>query len=304
MTLLVADVGGTNTRVALDGGGRPTALRHFDNDDFDSLPDVLRAYRAAQADLKIDACVIAIAGPVEGERGQLTNRNWHVDLDQIKMALGCDSAKLLNDLAALGHALAQLPSDACMPIQTDTSKAHRNGQSLVVGIGTGFNLCPVIALPGHSAQCLAVEAGHTSLPRPVTDHLPFASEFATAEDLFSGRGFARLHALHNPSATLSGRQIVEAHRAGTDPTATSVLTQYVDLLGRFCAELTLQYMPLEGIYFAGSVARGILSADMHAVLRRNHGNGGRLGNLLARIPISLILDDAAALYGCIAAAER
>ena len=44
--------------------------------------------------------------------------------------------------------------------------AHRprNGQALVVGAGTGFNVCGVRHLPGGMISCQEAEEGHTSLP--------------------------------------------------------------------------------------------------------------------------------------------
>lgn len=302
MTLLIADVGGTNTRVALAEDGVPTALRYFSNDDFADLLNVLQSYLGDHADTRIDACCIAMAGPVQGRSGRLTNRDWQVDADRIGVMLGGAETRLLNDLTALGFALEQLAPEACASIRTAALAPQTNRQSLVVGIGTGFNLCPVIASDDGAPQCLVVEAGHTSLPRSVADAFAHADAFATTEDLFSGAGLAALHALEHHGARMGGADIVGAHRSGTDARASHTVTLMVDLLGRLSAELALLYMPLDGIYFAGSVARGLLSPDQFPTLLRHHAFKGKLGDQPERIPMSLILDDAAALRGCIAAA--
>ncbi len=303
MTLLIADVGGTNSRVALAPHGTPTAVRRFANNDHDGIEAVLRDY-ISQTDTPITACAIAIAGPVEGTAGRLTNRDWRIDANAVARILRCDQVTLLNDLTALGLALARLPAAACAPVHRPATDISHNRQSLVIGIGTGFNLCPVITAPDRTPACFVVEAGHTSLPCSVAKALPQPDAFTTTESLFSGAGLAALHRLQHPGSRLNGEQIVKAHRSGTDSQASETLMLFTDLLSRLCTELALQYMPLAGIFFAGGVARGVLSADMHDVLLRDHASHRKLGGQLSRIPMSIILDDAAALYGCIAAAER
>lgn len=303
MTLLIADVGGTNTRVALAPHGTPIALRRFANNDYEGIEAVLRDYIGG-TNTPISACAIAIAGPVDGTAGRLTNRDWHIDAKAVGQILRCNRVTLLNDLTALGFALARLPAAACAPVHEPATDISHNRQSLVIGIGTGFNLCPVITAPARPPACFVVEAGHTSLPCSVAKALPEPDAFPTTEDLFSGAGLAALHRLQHPGSRMNGEQIVKAHRSGTDALASETLLLFTGLLSRLCTELALQYMPLAGIFFAGGVARGVLSADMHPVLIRDHASHRKLGSQLSRIPMSIIEDDAAALYGCIAAAER
>ena len=78
---LVADVGGTNTRIALAEG--PKVLREtiskFENVRYESLQAVLREYLADHPDCTCSKAAVAIAGPVRDGRGGLTNLNWHID---------------------------------------------------------------------------------------------------------------------------------------------------------------------------------------------------------------------------------
>ena len=75
-------------------------------------------------------------------------------------------------------------------------------------------------------------------------------------------------------------------------------------LGRLTQAMILQYMPRDGVAFAGSASRGVLTSaalsdfmeeltrDAHDILDPTH------------IPISLITDDAAALEGCLQYLEQ
>ena len=63
MTTLVADVGGTNTRIALaqDGTIDRTAIQRYANRDFDSLHAVIQRYCDASSAGQITAACVAIA---------------------------------------------------------------------------------------------------------------------------------------------------------------------------------------------------------------------------------------------------
>ena len=63
---LVADLGGTNTRVALADGGvlRQGSIRRFANAGHASLSDILRAYLAQTATTECSGVCVAVAGPV------------------------------------------------------------------------------------------------------------------------------------------------------------------------------------------------------------------------------------------------
>ncbi len=301
-TILLADVGGTNTRVAVAGPRGPENAQRFDNGDFASFYDVLDRYVTGTDIGPVDACSVAMAGPVRGGQGRLTNRGWEISVTGIRQHLDCSAAELLNDLTALGFSLGTLPADSIAPVGK-SAPADGNGQSLVIGIGTGFNLCPVRRSAGGSVGCLEVEMGHAALPTPLhhalLQHLgKDAAHFPTLEHLFSGSGLAHFHALRS-GGTRSAREVVEASAAG-DVDATRTLDDYTRLLGQLCSELAFQYMPLDGVYFAGSVARGILQPAFFDNLQGPPGTG-KIGDTLAVFPKWVILDDAAALRGCLAA---
>ncbi|NOX41200.1 MAG: glucokinase, partial [Alphaproteobacteria bacterium] len=189
--------------------------------------------------------------------------------------------------------------------QTDT---YRNGQSLIVGIGTGFNVCPVKVELGRRPSCLAAELGHAGLPLSLIalleERFPGeARSFRTVEDCFSGNGLSTIFSLLGGSPALSGAEIVAQHIAGNDPAATGTLELFAALLGGLCKEMALQYLPLNGIYFAGSVARGLFQSGLSPVFLNAFANHRQFQEQLSNTPVALILDDAAALLGCVNACK-
>jgi glucokinase len=74
---------------------------------------------------------------------------------------------------------------------------------------------------------------------------------------------------------------------------------FTDLVGLLCRELALRFMPLEGLFLAGSVGRSI--ADRMDRFEASFLADPFMGHIPANTPIYLIRDDMAALQGCLAA---
>lgn len=307
MTFLLSDVGGTNARLALARDGRldPGSITRFRGEDHASFDAVVTAYLAQQGHPAIDAVCVAVAGPVWGHEARLTNRDWDFSESRLCALAGAPRARLINDLIALGYAT---PSLAPGFLNRGPAEALSNGQRLVVNAGTGFNVCAVKVLPGGGIACLEAEEGHTRLPVPVAAGLaqalgaraaqPEAARIDSVEELFAGRGLARLHGL------LSGRPVPRAEdvtgaAAQGDAGAEATLALYARLMGLLCRELALRFMPMDGMFLTGSVARTcaerfeIFQAALHSDLL--------MARIAQGVPVGVIRDDMAALHGCLAA---
>lgn len=301
--ILVADIGGTNCRLALGQGGAllPGTLARLKVADFPGIAPALDQYLAAQGAPALTAACLAVAGPVLDGRVRLTNGGWTMAEATLSARLGC-SVLLLNDLAALGHALPHLPPGASQPLHLPEGP-HPNGQALVLGLGTGANCAAVIRRPGQPPAILSAEAGHLSLPHALAVQLsrhigPDLAAFPSVETLFAARGLSRLHAcLHGaalpPESLTSG---------APDPGVRATLDLFADLLGLWLQDLALASLPRDGIWLAGSVAQGLVQAGHGAALVRSFARPNENGGPIAAIPLHLITDDLAALTGCLAAA--
>ncbi|MFT4960530.1 MAG: glucokinase [Paracoccaceae bacterium] len=305
MTILVADVGGTNSRLALvDAGAEgaaPQSIMRYTNTEFASFYDILRRYIGARDPGTLTGVCVAIAGPVTSTRAQLTNLNWQFDTGEIATTLlCCGPVRLVNDIVALGHALSGLGGDHLSVIKP-SSASPLNNQALVVGIGTGFNVC-LVKDAGADRAPLVVEAelGHASLPQSVWAILhnevgDAAAQIVANEDLFSGRGLSRLYGFVSGDGNLPGAEIVADY--GTKANATRTVDLAAQLLGIFARELVFQYLPLSGIHFAGGAARGILGTDARAGFLAAFDGSGPFSDLIGQVPVKVITDDAAALVG-------
>lgn len=306
MAMLLADVGGTNARLALARNGviDGETVTRYRGDDFVSFDDVVRQFLVEQDQPRITGVCVAVAGPVSGGTARLTNRDWDFSEDRLARLTDSDHCRLINDLTALGYATPALRGDAVELLRAAPDGRARNGQALVVGAGTGLNVCSVRALPGGAITCMEAEEGHTNLPANIMARLIGSlgegarAAFFSTEETFAGRGLSRLHAMRTRSEAVRSEDIARAAEAG-DAEAEATYALFAELLGLLCRELALRFMPLEGMFLAGSVARSMAH-------RMDQFEAGFLADPFMRqipenTPIYLIRDDMAALHGCLAA---
>lgn len=305
-TALVADIGGTNTRVALTLGGRVRAdtIRRFRNAEHAGLSSVLGAF-LADTQVDVSAACVAMAGPVRDGVGQLTNLDWTVTRQDIAAATGARTVAVLNDLQAQGHALSHLGQDSLQVLREGTS-AGTHAARLVVGVGTGLNA----ALVYRTTEATLVppsESGHVSLPVQSPDDLNLL-EFlsvkhglAGAEEALSGRGIENLYAWHCTRAGLTPAKDAAAIMAscggGNDPQASATVQSFVTLLGRMIGNLALIQLPFGGIYLCGGVARHVAPYFAPMGFETAFLDKGRFSDFLGQFPIYLVTDDYAALTG-------
>lgn len=298
---LVADVGGTNSRLALSqaGGIRDETIKSYPNAKWDNLYAVIDAFLSQDGIETPSEMVIAFAGPVRGNQALLTNRDWTVDAGKLRQDFACDDVHILNDLTALGYAVPVLKAEQLRCLSAGMGKQTGLAQSLVVSIGTGFNVSPVLEHAGK-VLCPAVEAGHVSMPLNVVKKLHdfgFSTQrFPTAETLFSGRGFETFCREMTGQAKLDGPAAVASYGVPGAEKTTAAIDQYSTVLGHLLRDLSLAYMPSSGIYLAGSVARSVVNVSPRHCIDIFQKPCSIRANA---IPIVwAITDDAAALFGC------
>ncbi len=312
-TAIIADVGGTNTRVALARGGRldRASLRRFANRDFARLTEVLAAFRAAlpaASRAPAGACV-AVAGPVRDGVGRLTNIDWEIDGAGLARATGAKRVAVLNDLEAHGHALGRIAAKDLHPLLPG-APAPAFASELVIGIGTGFNAAPVHHRAGARRLVAASECGQASLPVTSAEGLRLARALVAAEGhasveaALSGRGLAHLHAFAASeagavAAPLAAAAVMAGIAAG-EPVAVAAGRLFARLLGQVAGDLALVHLPFGGIWLAGGVARAFAPHLLDLGLAAAFRDKGRFAPFMDAFAVTLIADDFAALEGCAA----
>lgn len=309
--VILADIGGTNTRVALADGRkvRVDSIQKIPNAEFASLEPVLRGYLDRAGLAGVDGVCVAAAGPVKDGVAEMTNLSWVIDHAQLTRATGAARVAILNDLQAQGQALGMIAPEYLRPVLVGEAQAR--GSMLVVGLGTGVNAAPVHDTPWGRIVPPS-ECGHISLPidseeiwrlaKFVESWGPHAHGFASVEDLQAGRGVEHLYAFvtkeatGTPVAASSGQIMAELSAGGEHARATARL--YTKILGSNLGNLALIHLPFGGIYLIGGMARAFtpwLAAMGFAEAFRAKG---RFEGFLKGFSITTVEDDFAALTGC------
>ncbi len=321
MTLsILADIGGTNTRVALADGARVRldSIRRFPNEDYQArgqdIAHVLKDY-LAQSGASVSGVCVAAAGPVQDGIATMTNLDWVMDAAKLSGATGARKVAILNDLQAQGQALGHIPAANLRRVIDGPVKT--GAPMLVVGLGTGVNAAPVH--PGPFGRVVPPsECGHVNMPvrtdedfrlvRFVEARLRAEGEVphVGVEEVLAGRGLANLHAFAASEAgrpeSLTSAEVLAALAKG-DPVAAHAARLYVHILGQMLADLALIHLPYGGIFLIGGMSRAMTPSFGALGLGAQFREQRRVDLLQQEFSVTVVEDDYAALTGCAAYLE-
>jgi glucokinase len=308
--VIVADIGGTNTRVALADGAivRRPSVAKYRNAEHPNLESVLTHYLGIQSLRGVDGICVAAAGPVAGGVAEMTNIDWTVTCPNIAAATGAGSVAILNDLQAQGQALGHIDASHLHRIVEGPVRA--GGTMMVVGLGTGVNASPVYTTPWGRVVAPS-EAGHVTMPVRTAEDLALsqfvetygadAHGFTGVEDVLAGPGIERLHAFvtHQAGAVahLTSAQIMAAITA-RDPLGLETARLYIQVLGQALGNLAMVHLPFGGIYLIGGMSRAMAPMFTEMGLAGHFHDKGRMSHIVKDCAVSIVTDDFAALTGC------
>jgi glucokinase len=299
--ILVGDVGGTRTRLALatrlDGAWQLEQLQERPT-GADIVP-MIQEFLAAASRPVIEATAFCGAGSVANDGSiRLTNTPVLLEPAAIARAAGVGHALLINDFAAVAESLPVL-----MPAHLRSCGAGRErvGPRVVMGPGTGFGVA--IASPaGDGWAVVAGDGGHADLA-PVDDEqlevwqrLRALHGRVSAETVLCGPGLERLHlALHGPPR-LDAEQIAQRAWRGEAPAARTVAL-FTRWLGSVAGNLALIGGALGGVYLAGGILLRWGDHFDSALFRTAFEDKPPYAGWLAGIPAFVVTHPAPALLG-------
>lgn len=301
---LVADIGGTNTRVALANAAtvRVDSVRRYRNAEFNGIGSVIARYLSdsGQDASGISGVCVAMAGPVHDGVGTLTNLDWRIDKAVLAEVLSAERVAVLNDLQAQGHAIGNIAA-ADLEEVLPQPQVPETAAKLVIGLGTGFNACPVFDTSAGRFVPPS-EAGHVSLPtsiaelHPLLENLKDSGGYPSVEEVLSGRGVSHLHAaLHGE--TIDPAEILTRIGEG-EALACDTGALFVKVLGDVAGNLVLSHLPFGGVFLVGGVTRAFApyleQFDFVGAFRSK----GRFSEFMEQFGVSVVSDDYAALTGC------
>ena len=307
---LLADVGGTNARFALQQKGGPlTRIEVLPAADFETLEAAAKHYlrQAGQPDVRQAA--IGIATAITGDNVEMTNSPWQFSIEKLRNALGLSELFVLNDFTALAWALPGLAADEL--VQVGGGQPVANAARALIGPGTGLGVSGLIpdAYGGFSA--LAGEGGHTAFAPTTEEELALwragteAWGRVSVERLVSGPGLRFIYetlcrvAGEAPQA-LEPQDVSDQALAGTDARCGQALRAFLGILGQTAGDLALTLGARGGVYIGGGIVPRLGDYFSKSPFRQRFEDKGRFEAYNAAIPVFVIHGAHPALAGAAA----
>jgi len=318
--ILAGDVGGTKCNLGLflqEGRAlRSVFQRRLATRDYagfeDLVEDFLKQATAADANAKapaVDAAGFGVAGVVAGGRHYSENLPWVVDVSALAHTLELKNIRLLNDLTATALSLERLPVTDFASLNLG-APAH-NATKAVIAAGTGLGEA-ILFWDSETYRVAPAEGGQADFaPRTereiqLLSHLRVQLPHVSCEEIVSGRGFRRIHDFLNPAVHHESFASPEGNAAGEITQrglaqSCSVCVETLDFWTEIFAGVTgnfaLQTMALGGVYVAGGIAVKILPKLQNGTFFKSFCGTGKLAGMLARIPISVVVNEDAPMLG-------
>ncbi|MEZ5570499.1 MAG: glucokinase [Halioglobus sp.] len=306
-TRLVADIGGTNCRLALFDPCTNSLhfRRSYINRDYRQFEDIVAAWlRTLDAPQPKDCC-LAVAAPPFDDRVKMLNIDWSFSLRDIAARFGFSHLRAINDFEGNAYALPHLgDQDKVTFFQGCKDEC---GKLATIGPGTGLG-GSTLDLATASPKACASEPGHMSLA-PATELelelfrylLPRYGE-VYAESLVSGPGLQRLYqslaAIGGLDApVLTSEEISSRAQKGDNELCTLTLNTFCALLGSVSGDFVLANGAYGGLYLAGGFIPQMIDF-LHAspfIARFQHK--GKMQSHLVRVPLHVITCESTGLLG-------
>ena len=316
MDLVAVDIGGTHARFALaqidaNGAitlGEPVTLH---TDAHASFQTAWEAFRASAGGALPENVAIAIAGPVGGALIRFTNNPWTIQPALIGETLGVARYTLVNDFAAVAHAVARAPQDQFLHLAGPDQPLPAQGVISVIGPGTGLGVAWLRRDLAGFAHVQATEGGHLdfapldAIEDAILARLRKAYLRVSTERVVSGPAIVDIY---HTLAAIEGRAVHDSDDVaiwtaaldGSDSLAVAALDRFCLCLGAVAGDIALAQGG-SGVVIAGGLGYRLRHLLPQSGFASRFCAKGRFAAMMARIPVKLITHPQPGLFGAAAA---
>jgi glucokinase len=318
--ILAGDVGGTKCNLGLfikNGPGLRSIFQHrFATRDYAGFEDLIgdfleraRGPNNSSRRQEIEAAGFGLAGVVVDGSLHAGNLPWVLNGTAIAQKLHLNSVVLLNDLTATALSLDRLgPNDFAI---LNHGVAEQHATKSVIAAGTGLGEA-ILFWDGAQYRVAPSEGGQadfaprTEIEIQLLTHLNRQLPHVSSEEIVSGRGFRRIHEFLDPSLRHASfdapegdaaREITQQGLVRSCPVCVETLRVWTEAYGAEAGNMALRTLALGGVYVAGGIAPKILAKLRDGAFLRAFCGKSKFAPVLARIPISVIVNEDAPVWG-------
>jgi glucokinase len=304
--ILVADIGGTNSRFAHFAANKKGELslvntKWFETAHFRSFSHLLEQLNKTKFSLmshKADIVVIAIAGPVEdGIYSSPPFISWDINISNALQDFGFKKCFLINDFVAQAF--------ACRSPIAELSEEILHGRIIpeepivILGAGTALGMATLVSDAAQGYIALPSEGGHTNFPFTSKRECEFqefllqelGEAYVTNNHIVSGRGLSYTHRF------LTGEILEPEDVALRFQDNSETLIWAARFYGRTCRNYALENLARGGVYVAGGVAAKSPKLLTHNAFKAEFYSSNTMAAILKEIPVFLIRDEESGLWG-------
>ena len=287
--ILLVDVGGTNIRYAVYDSDSPD-INDVHKTKFETkvFEEILKKIIDVN---NVDQLVISAAGPKIDNTISMTNKNFVLNSDELRKKFNLKKCYLLNDWEAIAYSYDHV---------FDNIKFIKNGnkfnnQILFLGPGTGLGAALLI----DNKIVVSTEIGNTGnttqfLRTNFNFEIP---ENITLEEIISGTGISNLYKFKT-GMTLRAEEIFNKYLEN-DQESLDVINGFIKCLAQTLSDLSLTFLPGNGILLAGSLMRSLYQFIDTKEFKENFV-GVKKGvhkEILDMISVGIITKERTPLYG-------
>jgi len=318
--LLAGDIGGTKTNLGIyspeKGAREPLFESTFPSPKYSSLETLTREFLNT-ADVTVDSASFGVAGPVIKGQAKTTNLPWVIDEVQLRKTLHLKSVRLLNDLEAIAYGVTTLGQKDLHTLNKGV--AILGGTLAVIAPGTGLGEA-FLTWNLTRYQAHASEGGHADfaptnpLEIDLLHYLRDRFGHVSYERICSGQGLPNIYGfLKDRGYAVEQDWLADQLKAVDDPTPVIVnasldrekpcelciatLRIFVSVLGAEAGNLALKVLATGGVYLGGGIPPRIIPALEDKEFMESFTGKGRFSELLARMPVHVIMNPKIALIG-------
>jgi glucokinase len=320
--ILVGDIGGTNTRLALYGpkGKKPLAEIVRPSREHRTLEEIARPFLREHGS-RVRGAVLGVAGLVQDGAAKITNLPWRLDERALARALGVPWVVLQNDLVVHARGCLHVPKRALAQL-TPKLPVRKHKNLIVIAAGTGLGEARLI-WTGDRYLALATEGGHGDFaPRSPLEielwHFLAARypDHVSYERVVSGAGLGALFDFFASRAPREPRSvskrladgdrnaaIAELGLARAYRPAARAVDLFAEIYGAETGNMVMRELALGGVFVTGSIARKIVVGrrDLFLAAMRQKG---RFSALLTEVPVAVVTDPLVGVHGALAIAQE
>lgn len=304
---LVADVGGTNCRLALFDplANELRSLSTYINRDYGQFEDIIAAWLDALAEPRPTDCCLAVAAPPFDDRVTMLNIDWSFSRRELAERFGFSQLRCINDFEGNAYALPHLSDQNLTTLHR--GNVTEGGKLAIVGPGTGLGGSTLSIVAGVPIAC-ASEPGHmglaaaTELELELFRYLQPRYGEIYAELLVSGPGLRHLYqalaAIRGEEAQpLTSKEISVRALAGECELSALTLNTFCALLGSIAGDFVLANGAYSGLYLAGGIIPDMIPFVQASPFVWRFQAKGKMREHLALVPLYAINCETTGLLG-------